>query len=140
MRIQNIKLNGVAKHQDYDGVFNATNEEHWNQDIHDILEIGANSVRLSHYQHPQEMYRLCDEQGLIVWAEIPMLKMTESEALLENACSQLEELILQNIHHPSICFWGIQNEIAMFGENQGMYERVKRLGDLAKQLDPSRIS
>ena len=137
---ENIKLNGVAKHQDYDGVFNATNEEHWNQDIHDILEIGANSVRLSHYQHPQEMYRLCDEQGLIVWAEIPMLKMTESEALLENACSQLEELILQNIHHPSIFFWGIQNEIAMFGENQGMYERVKRLGDLAKQLDPSRIS
>lgn len=136
---ENIKINGVAKHQDYDGVFSATKQEHWNQDIRDILEIGANSVRLSHYQHPQEMYRLCDEQGLIVWAEIPMLKMTESKALLENGCSQLKELILQNIHHPSICFWGVQNEIAMFGENQGMYERVKRLADLAKQLDPSRI-
>lgn len=137
---ENIKINGVAKHQDYDSVFNATKQEHWNQDICDILEIGANSVRLSHYQHPQEMYCLCDKYGLIVWAEIPMLKMTENEALLENACSQLKELILQNIHHPSICFWGIQNEIAMFGENQGMYEKVKRLADLAKQLDPSRIS
>ncbi len=137
---ENIKINGVAKHQDYGGVFCATKSEHWNQDIRDILEIGANSVRLSYYQHPQEMYQLCDEHGLIVWAEIPMLKMTESEALLENACSQLKELILQNIHHPSICFWGIQNEIAMFGENQEQYERVKRLADLAKQMDPSRIS
>ena len=137
---ENIKINGVAKHQDFGGVFGATGQKHWDQDIHDILEIGANSVRLSHYQHPQEMYRLCDENGLIVWAEIPMLKMTESEALFENTCSQLKELILQNIHHPSICFWGIQNEIAMFGENQGMYDRVKRLSNLAKQLDPSRIS
>lgn len=136
---ENIKINGVAKHQDYGGVFGATKQEHWNQDICDILEIGANSVRLSHYQHPQEMYQLCDENGLIVWAEIPMLKMTESEALFENACDQLKELILQNLHHPSICFWGIQNEIAMFGENQGMYERVRRLADLAKQMDPSRI-
>lgn len=135
-----IKINGVAKHQDCEGVFNAAGMEQWSQDIRDILEIGANSVRLSHYQHPQPVYRLCDENGLIVWAEIPMLKMTESTALYENACLQLKELILQNMPHPSICFWGIQNEIAMFGEQEWMYEKLGKMNDLVKTLDPTRIS
>lgn len=134
------KINGVAKHQDTAGVFHAAGLQHWQQDLNDVLEIGANSVRLSHYQHPQEMYYLCDEAGLIVWAEIPMLKMTDKEELFENACSQLKELILQNIHHPSICFWGIQNEIAMFGENEQMYQSVRKLEELAKRLDPTRIT
>lgn len=135
-----LKINGVAKHQDYGGVFHATGMEQWSQDIGDILDIGANSVRLSHYQHPQAMYQLCDELGLIVWAEIPMLKMTEHTALFENACLQLKELILQNMHHPCICFWGIQNEIAMFGEHEWMYEKLEKMNELVKKLDPARIS
>lgn len=134
------KINGVAKHQDYEEVFHAAGMEQWSQDIRDILEIGANSVRLSHYQHPQPMYQLCDENGLIVWAEIPMLKITENMALYENACLQLKELILQNMHHPCICFWGIQNEIAMFGEQEWMYEKLKNMNDLVKTLDSTRIS
>lgn len=135
-----LKINGVAKHQDYAGVFNATTMAHWNKDIEDILDIGANSVRLSHYQHPQEMYNLCDQKGLIVWAEIPMLKLTEEEELFENACNQMKELIFQNIHHPSICFWGIQNEIAMFGESEYMHNKMKELNELVKSLDSTRIS
>lgn len=70
-------------------------------------------VRLSHYQHPQYFYDLCDREGLVVWAEIPMLAMPDDESLLENACAQLTELILQNLHHPCVCFWGLQNEIAI---------------------------
>lgn len=81
-----------------------------------IEEIGANAVRLSHYQHPAYTYDLCDKMGFIVWAEIPMLAMPDgNEAIVENAKEQLKELILQNKHHPSICFWGVQNEIAMRG-------------------------
>lgn len=137
---QHIKINGVAKHQDYGEVFNAVGMEQWNQDISDILDLGANSVRLSHYQHPQPMYRLCDENGLIVWAEIPMLKMTKDIGGFENACLQLKELILQNMHHPSICFWGIQNEIAMFSEQEWMYEKLRNMNDLVKTLDSTRIS
>ena len=137
---QHVRIHGVAKHQDYAGIFNATGPEQWKQDMSDILEIGANSVRLSHYQHPQQMYRLCDENGLVVWAEIPMLRLEEDPKVLENACSQMKELILQNIHHPSICFWGIQNEIAMFGEGSSMYEKMGELNRLVKSLDPSRIS
>ena len=135
-----IKIHGVAKHQDYAGVYNATGEEHWNQDIHDVLDVGANGIRLSHYQHPQQMYRLCDEKGLIVWAEIPMLKLSDESKVFENACSQMKELILQNIHHPSICFWGIQNEIAMFGESSYAYDKMEELNQLVKDLDATRIS
>lgn len=137
---EHLKIHGVAKHQDYAGVFNAIGEEQLQEDLRDILEIGANSVRLSHYQHPQRMYDLCDENGLLVWAEIPMMKFLNDEALMENAESQLKELIYQNIHHPSICFWGIQNEIAIFGESEAMYTRMQELAQLVSQLDGSRLS
>ena len=137
---RHVKIQGVAKHQDYAEVFCATGSSHWEQDMHNILEVGANSVRLSHYQHPQEMYDLCDKNGLIVWAEIPMLKFLDEERLFDNACNQLKELILQNVQHPSICFWGIQNEIAMFGESTAMYEKMQALAELVKELDPTRLS
>lgn len=137
---KNLKINGVAKHQDYDGVFNATTDKHFEKDMCDLMEIGANSVRLSHYQHPQKMYDLCDERGLIVWAEIPFLKISQTDEFYENACQQLKELILQNMNHPSICFWGVQNEIAMFAEDEVTYEQVRGLNQVVKNLDTTRIS
>lgn len=136
-----LRLNGVAKHQDFDGVGPAPTVEQLNQDFALIRELGANALRLSHYQHPQYTYDACDREGYVVWAEIPMLSMPENNAgVVENALDQLTELILQNKHHPSICFWGVQNEIAMMGENLGMYRDVKRLNAKVKELDPSRIS
>lgn len=137
---KNIKINGVAKHQDFEDVFCASGRIHQEKDIELIKEIGANAVRLSHYQHPQLTYNLCDKEGLIVWAEIPMLKMTENEMLIENAKEQLKELILQNMHHPCICFWGIQNEIAMFRDTEYMHQKCRELNELVKQLDPFRLS
>ena len=133
-------LRGVAKHQDRAGCYCATSEAHIREDFDIIGEIGANAVRLSHYQHPQAAYDCCDEMGLLVWAEIPMLKMTESTALMENAEQQLTELILQNIHHPSIFCWGIQNEIAMFRDAPYMLENCRKLHGLVKALDPGRCS
>ena len=136
-----LRLNGVAKHQDFHGVGPAVGKELLDTDFALIREIGANALRLSHYQHPQYTYNTCDEKGYVVWAEIPMLSMPEgNEAVVENALQQLTELILQNKHHPSICFWGVQNEIAMMGENLGMYRDVKKLNAKVKELDPSRIS
>ena len=72
--------------------------------------------------------------------EIPMLAMPDDEALMQNACRQLTELILQNLHHPSICFWGLQNEIAITGEILSMYRGVERLQTLAHKLDPNRLT
>ena len=136
---ERVKLCGVAKHQDCAGVFNAVSDRQIDDDFAFIREIGANAVRLSHYQHAQHTYSCCDEAGLLVWAEIPMLKMTESQVLLENAADQLRELILQNLHHPSIFCWGIQNEIGMFKDAPYMHEGCRMLTKLAKELDPNRL-
>lgn len=137
---KHLKLNGVAKHQDTAEVFSAAREEHWDRDMELISEIGANAVRLSHYQHPEYFYDLCDRKGIVVWAEIPLLKLTQEHELLENAKQQLTELILQNIHRPSVCMWGLQNEIAIFGEEPFMYDRMHELQALAKELDPDRLT
>ena len=133
-------LRGVAKHQDRAGVFCTASAENVREDFAIITELGANAVRLSHYQHPQAAYDCCDELGLLAWAEVPMLKMTESEALMENTESQLRELILQNIHHPAIFCWGIQNEIAMFKDAPYMHENCRRLHGVVRELDPGRVS
>lgn len=136
---EHIKINGVAKHQDFKGCFNAVSRENIDKDFELIDEIGANSVRLSHYQHPQYTYETADKKGYLVWAEIPMLKMTDSEELKANAEEQLRELILQNIHHPSIYCWGIQNEIGMFRDAEFMHEELKKMQQLSHELDPSRL-
>ena len=133
-------LRGVAKHQDRAGSMTAASPEEIAEDFDRIDEIGANAVRLSHYQHPQSAYDECDRRGLLAWAEIPMLKMTEDPALQENALQQLTELVLQNIHHPSVFCWGIQNEIAMFKDAPYMHENCRQLHSLAKRLDPDRLS
>ena len=137
---KHLKLHGVAKHQDTAEVFSAAGETQWQQDFALIDEIGANTVRLSHYPHAHRVYELCDELGLLVWAEIPLLKLTMNDELMENAELQLTEMIYQNLHHPSIFFWGIQNEIAIYGEKPYMVERLHKLNDLAHKLDSSRLT
>ena len=137
---ERVRLHGVAKHQDIGFKYSAVSDKDIRADFALIGEIGANAVRLSHYQHAQTAYDCADEQGLLVWAEIPMLKMTEDPALFENAKEQLRELILQNIHHPSIFCWGIQNEIAMFKDAPYMHEQCSALHEICKTLDPGRYS
>ena len=134
-----VKICGVAKHQDRAGVFNAVTDEMLDEDFDIIKEVGANGVRLSHYQHPEKAYDRCDEDGLLTWAEIPMLKMTENPELFANTEEQLKELIYQNIHHPSIFCWGIQNEIGMFKDAAYMHEECKKLANIAKSLDNPRL-
>lgn len=134
------RIHGVSKHQDYGTIGNAIELEHIKKNFELIHEIGANSVRLSHYQHSQETYDMCDRLGYITWAEIPMLAMPNQEGVLDNATEQLKELIYQNAHHPSICFWGIQNEIAMGGESLAMYSGVHMLNDVLHNLLPQSIS
>ena len=136
---QHLTICGVAKHQDRFGCACAVTEADQAEDIALITELGANAVRLSHYQHPAFTYDLCDRAGLVVWAEIPLLALPDgNEPLFENAKQQLTELILQCKHHPSICFWGVENEIAIQGESFEMYRKVNELNDLAHTLDSTR--
>lgn len=134
-----IKLKGVSRHQDRQGLGNALSVNEHREDLELIKEIGANSIRLAHYQQAQEFYDLCDEMGFLVWAEIPMISMF-SKKKHENAMSQLEELIKQNMNHASIFCWGIQNEITIAGEAEDLKECLNELNDLAHALDPSRVT
>ena len=134
-------LRGVSRHQDREHKGYAITEAEMLEDAELIRELGANTVRLAHYQHSRYFYDLCDRFGFVVWAEIPLISaMNEEETAHENCRSQLMELICQNFHHPSICFWGISNEITIGGETAKMEERLRELNQLAKELDPDRLT
>jgi beta-galactosidase len=111
------------------------------QDMELIEEVGANSIRLAHYQHDQYFYDLCDQKGMVVWAEIPFISvMSKTELTGENAKQQMRELIRQNLHHASICFWGVQNEIQIGGERKEVRQVVRELNALTKEEDPTRLT
>lgn len=133
-------LRGVSRHQDRPQIGNALLPEHHKEDIELICEMGANTIRLAHYQHAQEFYDLCDEHGLVVWAEIPYISSHLPNARA-NTLSQMKELICQNYNHPSIVVWGLSNEITMGGKsNPDMISNHKELNDLAHSLDSTRLT
>ena len=131
-------LRGVCRHQDWKGIGNALHKEHHDTDMAMIREIGANTIRLAHYQHDQYFYDLCDKYGFVVWAEIPYIS-EHMPAGRENTISQMTELIIQNYNHPTICVWGISNEITISTrDNKDMLDNHRVLNDLVHQLDPTR--
>ena len=128
---------GVCRHQDRWGLGSAlTNREH-DEDLALIMEVGATTVRLAHYQQSDYFYSRCDSLGLLVWAEIPFVnQVTTREA--DNAKSQLAELILQSFNHPSIYIWGLHNEV--YKPHNYTAALTAELHRLAKRLDPDRYT
>ncbi|MEH7492014.1 glycoside hydrolase family 2 protein [Neobacillus niacini] len=138
---EHLPLNGVSRHQDRKDMGWAVTEKEKAEDMELIKEIGATSIRLAHYQHDQYFYDLCDREGLVIWAEIPFISvMSTSDLEGTNAKQQMIELIRQNFNHPSIMFWGIQNEIQIGGDRPEVRRLVKELNELTKQEDPTRLS
>ena len=115
-----------------------TRREH-EEDIALIRELGANSVRLAHYQHDDYFYSLCDEAGLIVWAEVPYITMELPDGH-ENILSQFRELITQNYNHTCIVCWGLSNEITLKGVTDGIIQTHAALKAIKEELDPYRPS
>ena len=134
-------LHGVSRHQDrFDKGWAISRADH-EEDLALIREVGANTIRLAHYQHDQYFYTLCDRAGMVLWAEIPFISVfMESKEAHDNTISQMTELIAQNYNHPAICFWGISNEILIGGDSEALVENLKELHALAKKLDPSRLT
>ena len=131
-------LRGVCRHQDWKGIGNALHKEHHDTDMAMIREIGANTIRLAHYQHDQYFYDLCDKYGFVVWAEIPYISEHMPNGR-ENTISQMTELIVQNYNHPSICVWGISNEITISTKDKkDMLDNHRVLNDLVHSMDPTR--
>jgi len=133
-------LRGVSRHQDRWGVGNALTHEHHKEDMELIYEVGATTIRLAHYQHDQYFYDLCDEYGMIVWAEIPYISQHLPNGR-ENTISQMKELVTQNYNHPSIVVWGLSNEITMKGEkDMDLIENHRILNDLCHEMDKTRLT
>ncbi len=131
-------LHGVSRHQDRRGIGNAITKEMHEEDMALIKELGANTIRLAHYQHDQYFYDLCDEAGMVVWAEIPYISEHLPNGRM-NTISQMRELIAQNYNHASICVWGVSNEITISTkDNKDMLDNHHVLNDLCHEMDPSR--
>jgi beta-galactosidase len=133
-------LRGVSRHQDRALIGNALLPEHHKEDIQYILEMGATTIRLAHYQHDQYFYDLCDESGLVIWAEIPYISR-HMPGGRENTISQMKELITQNYNHASIVVWGLSNEITMNGDSDDdLRENHNILNDMVHEMDHTRLT
>ena len=133
-------LHGVSRHQDRKGLGNAITREMHDEDMALIKEIGANTIRLAHYQHDQYFYDLCDEVGMVVWAEIPYISEHMPNGR-ENAISQMKELIIQNYNHPCIVCWGVSNEITISTKDKkDMLDNHRQLNDLCHEMDKTRLT
>ena len=135
---RNVRLVGAARHQDRAGLGNALTAAEHEEDMQILRDMGANTVRLAHYQHAQYFYDLCDKYGLVAWAEIPYITEHMPEATA-NTLSQMEELVLQNYNHPSIICWGLSNEITVTtGVTENLTANHRLLNDLCHRLDVTR--
>ncbi len=132
-------LRGVSRHQDRWGKGNALSKEDHKEDIELIYELGATTIRLAHYQHDQYFYDLCDEYGLVIWAEIPYISKHMPTGR-ENTISQMKELITQNYNHPSIVVWGLSNEIGIGGSDEDLLENHRILNDMCHEMDKTRLT
>ena len=133
-------LRGVSRHQDRKGAGNALCLEDHKAEMEIIKELGANTLRLAHYQHAQEFYDLCDENGIVVWAEIPYITMHMKNGR-DNTLCQMRELITQCYNHPCIAVWGLSNEItAASAVDEDLLENHRLLNELCHRLDPTRLT
>ncbi len=132
-------LRGVSRHQDRLGIGNALLPEHHEEDIGYIMELGATTIRLAHYQHDQYFYDLCDENGLVIWAEIPYISR-HMPGGRENTISQMKELVTQNYNHASIMVWGLSNEISIAGSDEDLLDNHRVLNDLVHEMDKTRLT
>lgn len=134
---EHLKLRGVSRHQDWENIGYALTEKEHAADVALIKEVGANSIRLAHYQHDSKFYDMCDETGFLVWAEIPVISRF-SRKKQPQAKLMLEELIRQNYNHPSIFCWGIANEISIAGGAGALCNGINELNEIAHKLDETR--
>ena len=133
-------LHGVSRHQDRKALGNAITRKMHDEDMQLIKELGANTIRLAHYQHDQYFYDLCDEVGMVVWAEIPYISEHMPNGR-ENTISQMKELITQNYNHASIVCWGVSNEITISTKDKrDMLDNHHVLNDLCHEMDKTRLT
>ena len=141
---KHLPLHGVCRHQERAEVGNALHPAHHEEDTRIMLDMGVNAIRLAHYPQATYMYDLMDKSGIVTWAEIPFVGpggyadkgFVDQPSFRENGKEQLKEMIRQHYNHPSICFWGLFNELKEQGDNPVEY--IKELNVMAHREDPTR--
>ena len=141
---KHLPLHGVCRHQEWAEVGNALRPMHHEEDTRLMLEMGVNAIRLAHYPQASYMSDLMDRNRILTWAEIPFVGpggyadkgFVDQPSFRKNGKEQLKEMIRQHFNHPSICFWGLFNELKENGDNP--LEYIKELNVLAHQEDPTR--
>ncbi|MBV8256036.1 MAG: glycoside hydrolase family 2 protein [Chitinophaga sp.] len=142
----NTDLHGFGLHEDVAGKGSAMDHQDQQKDMQLIMEVGANAMRLTHYPHSNYFYELADTNGIILWTEIPLVGpggyngagYVNSNGLRQQARQVLTELIRQQYNHPSICFWGLFNELKLDYDDPIPF--VDTLNQLAKSEDPTRLT
>ena len=140
-----LLLRGTHRHEEHAGVGAAMSNKQHREDMESIKEMGANFVRLAHYPQDPEIYKACDELGLLVWDELPWCRGgVGNDVWKRNTKNQLKEMIAQNFNHPSIIIWSLGNEMYWLPDFEGGDDTEKingfltELNDIAHKLDPSR--
>lgn len=140
-----VLLRGTHRHEEHAGVGAAMSNAQHRADLELIKNMGTNFVRLAHYPQDPEVYKACDELGLLVWDELPWCRGGLGNATWKtNTKNMLKEIIEQNHNHPSIILWSLGNEIYWLpdfenGDNRTEINTyLKELHDYAHELDPTR--
>ena len=143
---ERLLLRGTHRHQDHADCAAAMTDEQMREEMKLIRAMGANFIRLAHYQQSRFILDLCDELGLIVWEELPWCRAGVGDAAFQqNGRQKLTAMINQHFNHPSICFWGLGNEDDWPGEypsvdHSSIRSFMTQLNMLAHDLDPGRLT
>lgn len=143
---ERLLLRGTHRHEDHAGYAAAMPDNLLEQEMRLIKEMGANFIRLAHYQQSRRVLELCDRLGILVWEEIPWCRGgIGNEVFQEMGRHTLRNMVAQHYNHPSILLWGLGNENDWPTEypevdQQKIRAYLTELRDLSHQLDPSRMT
>lgn len=131
---------GVARHQDMKDKGWALNHNDNLRDMQIINEVGATAIRMAHYPQSNDIHNIADSMGILVWDEVPLVnEVRNSEAFNDNARNMMLEMIFQLYNHPSVCWWGLFNEID-YPETSASYTIFNQLNDLAHKYGGNRLT
>jgi len=143
---EKLFLRGTQRHQDQAGTGGAEADELVRRELEMVKEMGANFIRLGHYQQAKLVLDLCDELGLVVWEEVPWCRGgVGGEQYKEEGRRMMRNMIDQHRNHPSVIFWGLGNETDWPGDfptfdKNAIRAYMSELNEIAHKLDPSRLT
>lgn len=143
---ERLLLRGTHRHEDHAGYAAAMPDDLIDQEMQLMKEMGANFIRLAHYQQSRRVLANCDRLGILVWEEVPWCRGgVGNDAFKDMTRDKLRTMIAQHYNHPSILLWGLGNEDDWPTEypevnQQKIRALFQELNALSHELDPSRFT